>query len=229
MKTLIALTAATLLVVTGCANQAAQDYYLAMTQAAESNSRSQEARFIALSQMAANASAAGDEGAAGSAIMALALTRTETIQPQFIESSALKWAQVLAPTVTAVGLGYMAADVSKNNSNNNKDVTINGQNTNAEVELGMQGVVTGVADGFHAGNASDALATIAGFEVIGDIATTAIDANGVVSEVAITSNTDLANNTVNSMSDLSTTTVDSMGQITSEAIAVIAIVEEPSL
>jgi hypothetical protein len=218
MKTLIALTAATLLVVTGCANQAAQDYYLAMTQAAESNSRSQEARFIALSQMAANASAAGDEGAAGSAIMALALTRTETIQPQFIESSALKWAQVLAPTVTAVGLGYMAADVSKNNSNNNKDVTINGQNTNAEVELGMQGVVTGVADGFHAGNASDALTTIAGFEVIGE-----------VSGVAITSNTDLANNTLDSMGNLATTTVDSMGQITSEAIAVIAIVEEPSL
>jgi hypothetical protein len=93
----------------------------------------------------------------------------------------------------------------------------------------MQGVVTGVADGFHAGNASDALTTIAGFEVIGGIATTAIEANGEVSGVAITSNTDLANNTLDSMGNLATTTVDSMGQITSEAIAVIAIVEEPSL
>ena len=197
MKTVIILVLT--LFTVGCANQSRTDYYAAVKNAAESHSRVNTARYEALTQMANRASRDGDKGAATAAIMAIALTRNEAVRPQFIEDSALKWAQVLAPTLTAVGIGLIQADVSKNASNNSKDISINAQDNNAQTELGNQVLVGSiVATGAAAAGASTEV-VIEGFNALGDsndtlanVATTAITENGTLADTAITNVVDIA-------------------------------------
>ena len=50
-------------------------------------------------------------------VMAIALSNDDTIVPQYVESSALKWAQVLTPTIGTLGLGIVQANVAKNAAN----------------------------------------------------------------------------------------------------------------
>ena len=81
----------------GCAT-GGTEYYDAMRRAAEAQAVVQEARYDALSKLALS----GDSGAASAAVMAIALTREDPIVPQFIESDALKWAQVMVPSMTTL-------------------------------------------------------------------------------------------------------------------------------
>ena len=85
--------AAAVIAVAGCANNAQQDYYLAMSQAAQANAETQQMRFAALTAMAQN----GDAASKTAAVMAIALTKNDIVAPRYIESDALKWASVLAP------------------------------------------------------------------------------------------------------------------------------------
>ena len=124
---------------TACAgNQAAQDYYIAMSSAAQANAQQQSAKFEALARMAET----GDPATKSAAVMALALTSTPTIAPQYVESSALKWAQVLTPAVSTLGLGAIQAVTSMNASDNAKDVQMASFATNEAIQLGQQQMVS---------------------------------------------------------------------------------------
>jgi hypothetical protein len=167
--------AAAVIAVAGCANNAQQDYYLAMSQAAQANAATQQMRFAALTAMAQN----GDAASKTAAVMAIALTNNDVVAPRYIESDALKWASVLAPVASTLTLGLVQADVSKNSSNNSKDIALNAQNNNTIAELGSQQLVGGIVT---SGNVSRA----AGYVALTDVAITSIDTMGVITETAIT-------------------------------------------
>jgi hypothetical protein len=170
-----ALAALAIVTVTGCAGNAQQDYYLAMSQAAQANAETQQMRFAALTAMAQN----GDATSKTAAVMAIALTDNDVVAPRYIESDALKWASVLAPIASTLTLGLVQADVSKNSSNNSKEIAINAQDNNTIAEMGNQQLVGGIVTG---GNAARA----AGYVALTDVAITSIDTLGVITETAIT-------------------------------------------
>ncbi len=167
--------AAAVIAVAGCANNAQRDYYLAMSQAAQANAETQQMRFAALTAMAQN----GDAASKTAAVMAIALTDNDIVAPRYIESDALKWASVLAPVASTLTLGLVQADVSKNSSNNSKDIALNAQNNNTVAELGSQQLVGGIV---NSGNAARA----AGYVALTDVAVTSIDTLGGITETAIT-------------------------------------------
>ena len=170
-----AVSALAIVTVAGCAGNAQQDYYLAMSQAAQANAATQQMRFAALTAMAQN----GDAASKTAAVMAIALTDNDVVAPRYIESDALKWASVLAPVASTLTLGLVQADVSKNSSNNSKDIALNAQNNNTIAELGSQQLVGGIV---NSGNVSRA----AGYVALTDVAITSIDTMGVITETAIT-------------------------------------------
>jgi hypothetical protein len=147
-----------LIFATGCANQAAQDYYLAMQQAAIANAQQSEARYRALATVASS----GDQQTAIAATMAIALTDDRVIVPQYVESEPLKWAQVLAAPVAAVAGLYIQADVAKNASDNAYRVQLAGFETNQAIQLGQQvtqrDMVLGLGDVYAQGSAASAQA-----------------------------------------------------------------------
>jgi hypothetical protein len=170
-----ALAALAIVTVTGCAGNAQQDYYLAMSQAAQANAETQQMRFAALTAMAQN----GDATSKTAAVMAIALTDNDVVAPRYIESDALKWASVLAPIASTLTLGLVQADVSKNSSNNSKEIAINAQDNNTIAEMGNQQLVGGIVTGSNAARA-------AGYVALTDVAITSIDTLGVITETAIT-------------------------------------------
>lgn len=122
----------------GCASASGSDYYEAVRKTAEAQALASEARYRALAQVAQS----GDGQAAAAAVMAIALTQDKTIAPQYVESSALKWAQVLTPTVGTLGLGFIQADVAKNASDNAMQVKMASFASNEAIQLGQQQMVT---------------------------------------------------------------------------------------
>lgn len=147
---------------TGCANQAAQDYYLAMSAAANANAAQAEHRYKALATVAANATANGDQSAAVAATMAIAMTRDTVITPQYVESSALKWASIIVPSVANLGGLAIQANVAKNASDNAKDIQLATQTTNQAIHAGNQAMVGTIIQGNNASalNTTDALVTL---------------------------------------------------------------------
>lgn len=122
----------------GCASASGSDYYEAVRKSAEANALASEAKYRALAQVAAS----GDGQAASAAVMAIAMSQDTPIVPQYVESSALKWAQVLTPTVGTLGLGLIQAGVSKNASDNATKVQMASFATNEAIQLGQQQMVT---------------------------------------------------------------------------------------
>lgn len=150
MRKKLGLALAALVLVSGCAsNKAAQDYYSAMQAAASAKAQTDTARYEALSKMAA----AGGE-ASVAATMAIALTQPSTITPQYIESSALKWAQILTPTIGTLGLGIVQAGVAKNASNNASQVQMASMASNQAIQLGQQDMVTNLGGQWASGAAA---------------------------------------------------------------------------
>jgi len=149
----------------GCASAGA-DYYQAMERAANANAAASAAKYEALAKMA-NSS---DPGAATAAVMAIALTQEPTIVPQYVESSALKWAQVLTPTVGTLGLGFIQAGVAKNASDNAMQVQMASFSSNEAIQLGQQGMVTNLggqwSDAASAGGAAVVELGLAGFNAL---------------------------------------------------------------
>lgn len=159
----LGLTFLALLVVTGCAsNQAGRDYYLAMQAAAQENAKASTARYQALSQLAQS----GDPGAATAATMAIALSNDPVIAPQYVESSALKWAQVLAAPVATLGLGVVQAGVAKNASDNAAQIQMASFASNEAIQLGQQNMVTGLGSQWANAAVAGADVALAGFTAL---------------------------------------------------------------
>tara|TARA_Y100000361_G_scaffold152366_1_gene171658 strand:+ start:934 stop:1830 length:897 start_codon:yes stop_codon:yes gene_type:complete len=125
----------------GCAT-GGTEYYDAMRRAAEAQAVVQEARYDALSKLALS----GDSGAASAAVMAIALTREDPIVPQFIESDALKWAQVMVPSMTTLGGLWFQTDLAKTQSNNSKDIQLASFESQQAIQLGTQATYVGLAE-----------------------------------------------------------------------------------
>lgn len=100
MKLLI--TAVLVFTITGCANQAAQDYYLASQQVAVQASQAYQARMIALTEVAKS-----NPDQSGAVAMAIALSDAPQHGVQYVEDPALKWASVLAGPAAAVAGVYI--------------------------------------------------------------------------------------------------------------------------
>ena len=104
-------------VLSGCSNQSAKDYYNAVSVSSQSLSATQTAKFEALSDMAAN----GDPAAQSAAVMALALMPSPVIQPAYIESEALSYTRALAAPIAGLGALWIQSDLSRDlNDNNNQ-------------------------------------------------------------------------------------------------------------
>jgi len=154
----------------GCASASGSEYYEAIRKTAEAQALASEAKYRALAQVAAS----GDGQAASAAVMAIALSQDKTVTPQYVESSALKWAQVLTPTVGTLGLGLIQAGVSKNASNNAAKVQMASMASNEAIQLGQQEMVGGLVGDLStgwsttaaAGGAATAEIAIAGFNAL---------------------------------------------------------------
>ena len=117
MKKLVA--AAAVVFLCGCSSTTTQ-YYEAVTAAAQANAAASQAKFDALSAIAA----AGDGQAASAAVMALALTQTPTINPVPQQSQAIQWASILAAPLTSLGMAWVQSDASKTMAKYNADVSL---------------------------------------------------------------------------------------------------------
>ena len=154
-----------LLLVTGCASSGVQ-YYEAVQRTAEANALASEARYKALAQVAQS----GDGQAASAAVMAIALTQETRITPQVVEHDALKWAKVLMPGLSTLGMAWLQTDLAKTQSNNSKDIQMAMHGHNEAIQLGQQNMVLGLGESWTNGSAasSDALLTmgVAGFDAL---------------------------------------------------------------
>ncbi len=131
-------------------NKARDDYYKSLAVTAQAQADQTEARYRALATVANS----GDPGAATAATMAIALTGSQIVQPQYIEPEALSWGKVLAMPVATLGGMFIQADVSKNASNNAKEVQMASYASNEAIQLGQQSMVTGLGSQWASGAAS---------------------------------------------------------------------------
>ena len=181
----------------GCTTTGTQ-YYDAIRDAAASQAIVSEARYKALAQVAQS----GEPGAASAAVMAIALSDDTPIVPQLVESDALKWAQVVVPTMGTLGGLWMQTDLAKTQSNNSKAVQLASFQSNEAIQLGNQQMVVGLGEqwsnagvgnteamlqlglgGFEAlNNAGDQTlgVAIAGFDAIDNVATEGFTQIGTV-------------------------------------------------
>lgn len=216
--TKLGLTLIAVLLATGCAsNQAGRDYYLAVQAAAQENAKASTARYQALSQLAQS----GDPGAATAATMAIALSKDPIVQPQYVESSALKWAQVLAPSVTTLGLGFVQAGVAKNASDNAAQVQMASFASNEAIQLGQQNMVSSLGQSWATTAAGSADIAVAGFNALNtagqqtvDLGVAGLTAADSIAGAGFTANENIATAGFNA-----TTTVAGLGFATADSIA----------
>ena len=126
--------AASLVVLGGCSSTTSQ-YYEAVQAAAQANAAASQAKYEALSKIAAS----GDGQAASAAVMALALSQTPTITPQPQQSQALQWASVLAAPMTSLGMAWIQADTSKTISEYNAQVDLERIRGNGATQQALYG------------------------------------------------------------------------------------------
>lgn len=207
------------LLITGCASSSTQ-YYEAVQKAAEANSRAAQAKFDALSAIAA----AGDGQAASAAVMALALTQTPTANPIPQQSEAIQWASILASPVTSLGMMWMQADSAKTMARMNARVDLAQVKADAETQQALYGSFSDISSaGFTAvGNVDytpfidgmvnlgttgmDNLTTLgtAGFDANTDIAVAGITQVGATAEDGLNVAANISNNGMNSLVTLGT-------------------------
>ena len=187
----------------GCTTTSTE-YYDAIRDAAASQAVVSEARYEALAKLAQS----GDPGAASAAVMAIALSNDAPIIPQMVESDALKWAQVVVPTMGTLGGLWMQTDLAKTQSNNSKAVQLASFQSNEAIQLGNQQMVVGLGEqwsnagvgnteamlqlglgGFEAlNNAGDQTlgVAVAGFDAIDNVATEGFTQIGSVATTGFT-------------------------------------------
>ena len=215
--TKLGLTWIALLFATGCAgNQAARDYYMAVQSSAQAKAQADTARYAALAKMAGN----GGE-ASVAATMAIALTQPSTITPQYIESDTLKWAQVLTPGVTTLGLGLVQAGVAKNASNNAAQVQLASFASQEAIQLGQQNMVSNLGQSWATTAAGSADLAVAGFNALNtagqqtvDLGVAGLNTADSIAGAGFDANTNIATAGFNA-----TTTVAGLGFATADSIA----------
>lgn len=215
--TKLGLTLFALVFVTGCAgNQAARDYYMAVQTSANAKAQADTARYAALAKMAGN----GGE-ASVAATMAIALTQPTTIQPQYIEGDALKWASVLAAPVTTLGLGIVQAGVSKNASDNAANVQMASFASQEAIQLGQQSMVTGLGSQWATAGMASADLAIAGFDALNTAGQQTVDLGvaGLTTADSIAGAGFDANTNIATAGFNATTTVAGLGFATADSIA----------
>ena len=94
--------------ITGC-QTAGMEYYHAVEKIAIAQSQAQQAKSEALSKIAAS----GDNSAAGSAVMALALMQSPNMQVIPQQSAALEWSKAVLPVVGSLGAMWISSDAQK--------------------------------------------------------------------------------------------------------------------
>lgn len=211
MKYIKLMTVSMLLFVTGCANQAAKDYYAAMEKAAAAQAVQQEARYRALATVAQN----GDPASKAAATMAIALTQDKVVAPQYVEDQALKWAGVLAPSITTLGAVYWQTDLAKHQSDNMKDIQIASYASNEAIQLGQQGMLVDALS-VNAGATSEA---VAGLVTLGTAGFDALNVAGAqTTEVAVNAQDGLVD--LGSVGIITTGAVGVAGLSTAESISI---------
>jgi hypothetical protein len=188
MKFITTMLAVLLLV--GCATSSTQ-YYEAVQKTAEANAKAAQAKFDALSAIAA----AGDGQAASAAVMALALTQTPSVTPIPQQSEAMQWASILASPVTSLGMMWMQADSSKTMARMNARVDLASIKADAETQQALYGSFSDISSsGFDAvsnvdyGQFIDGMVTlgVTGMDGIVDMGTAGFDANTAIAVAGIT-------------------------------------------
>ena len=173
------------LLITGCASSSTQ-YYEAVQKAAEANSRAAQAKFDALSAIAA----AGDGQAASAAVMALALTQTPTANPIPQQSEAIQWASILASPVTSLGMMWMQADSAKTMARMNARVDLAQVKADSETQQALYGSFSDISSaGFTAVGNVDYTPFIDGMV---DLGTTGMDNLTTLGTAGFTANTNIA-------------------------------------
>jgi len=94
--------------ITGC-QTAGQEYYQAVERVAIAQAEAQQAKSEALAKIAAS----GDNSAAGSAVMALALMQSPNTQVIPQQSAALEWSKAVLPVVGSLGAMWISSDAQK--------------------------------------------------------------------------------------------------------------------
>jgi hypothetical protein len=124
-------TALCFIVLTGC-QSAGMEYYQAVEKVAIAQAQAQQAKSEALSKIAAS----GDNSAAGSAVMALALMQSPNTQVMPQQSVALEWTKAVLPVVGSLGSMWVSSDAQKSISRHNMESNLarirqDGQKTTA--------------------------------------------------------------------------------------------------
>jgi hypothetical protein len=202
MKQKLLAAISSLVVMTGCASSTTQ-YYEAVEAAAQANAAASQAKFDALSAIAA----AGDGQAASAAVMALALTQTPTVTPVPQQSQALQWASILAAPISNLGMMWLQTDSTKAMAEYNKDVSLARISADSVNQQAM-------FSAFTAGNALTADVAVAGFDAVGNVDYTPF-INGMVDlgTAGITGAVDLGTAGFAANTDIATVGLNTAGQL----------------
>ena len=211
MKTLAIL--AVIIGISGCSTSSSQ-YYEAVAAAAQSNAAASQAKFEALSKIAAT----GDGQAASAAVMAMALTQTSTIQPIPQQSEALQWASILASPVTSLGMMWMQTDSTKKMAEYNSQVDLARISADANTQQALYGSfvssnqITGdvATAGMTAMGNVDYTPFVNGMVTLG---TTGINSLTDLGKAGFDANTSIATAGLNSTVSLGTAGLNSTGNV----------------
>jgi hypothetical protein len=211
MKTLAIL--AVIIGITGCSTSSTQ-YYEAVAAAAQSNAAASQAKFDALSKIAAT----GDGQAASAAVMAMALTQTATIQPIPQQSEAMQWASILASPVTSLGMMWMQSDSTKKMAQYNAEVDLARISADANTQQALYGSfvssnqITGdvATAGMTAMGNVDYTPFVNGMVTLG---TTGINSLTDLGKAGFDANTSIATAGLNSAVSLGTAGLNSTGNV----------------
>jgi hypothetical protein len=181
MKLILTICAIALLL--GCSNQAAKDYYAAVSVSSQSLSDTQVAKAAALADMAAN----GDASTQAAAVMALALMPSPVIQPAYIESEALSYTKALAAPVAAIGALWIQSDLSRDlNDSNNKTAQAQISANSADQQALLGTIATGnTASGAALDTAIGGIIDVSGMG-FNAVETLQLDSNGLVGDLSET-------------------------------------------
>ena len=189
--------ALSIVLLAGCST-ASTDYYQAVEKAAQANALAAQAKFDALSKIAA----AGDGQAASAAVMALAMTQTPSVQPVPQQSTALQWASVLASPVTSLGMMWLQADSAKTMARYNAKVDLAQVQADAQTQQALYGSFSDISTaGFSAVGNVDYTPFIDGMVTLG---TTGMDNLTNLGTAGFDANTTIATNGMNSLTTLGT-------------------------
>lgn len=183
IKTILALLFVSL---AGC-SASTQQYYEAVQKTAEANAVAAQAKFNALSAIASS----GDGQAASAAVMALAMTNTQSAQPLPQQSEALQWGAILAAPVSSLGMMWIQADSAKKVAEYNSQVDLARVNAESADNQALYGAFVNTAS--------------AGYTAMGNV-DYAPFVNGMVTlgTAGIDSNVDIATTGLNVANNLGT-------------------------